>query len=419
MLLILLCAVGVAVLVLAAGFIAMRRRARQANKAEYYVEQVNPAYSIKEMMEDAPRDEEETTTTAAIAPDSEGDAGDRGGLKSKHTCDIDELNTTHETHQDSSVGSDSPARRSSASSAKSGQSSSNNSKILGGRILGVRKSAASDLPASDRLNDSATDGRSVAGESESDFTVNTEAGDSLALQSISGYQLQPTSTGGVGTNLNDPSRRHPRILSTSHPSPAAQAFAPTESFQRERRVSLQKDMLVSSWSSGGGSSNNIRVSSSSPISSSIRMLPQHNHHQHGPPSQSDSVLTPSYFVAAEEKDLPQKRSRKPPLGLQVSGSSRGNRHSYQPHVEEGENEDEDDTDYDGSVSVSVDESGSVFTEEGRPTASPSASGNASNGFSSSGGGSGPSASTPPQTPPSATARNRFLGPPRPSPGNIV
>ena len=87
------------------------------------------------------------------------------------------------------------------------------------------------------------DSASIA-ESESSFTVNTEAGDSMALKSL------PTTA-------------------------QAQDFVASESFERDLRVSLRKDMLTSAW---------------------IEQAPGS-----GRAAQQESVLAPSHFSASQER----------------------------------------------------------------------------------------------------------------------
>jgi hypothetical protein len=88
-------------------------------------------------------------------------------------------------------------------------------------------------------------GASVAG-SESSFTVNTEAGDSTALKSLH-------------TNRG--------------PAPVVEALS-SESFERDLRVKLRKDMLTSSWMSQARSGRAIQM---------------------------ESVLKPSHFSASQEQ----------------------------------------------------------------------------------------------------------------------
>jgi len=88
--------------------------------------------------------------------------------------------------------------------------------------------------------------KSVAG-SESDWTVNTEAGDSAALKSIP----------------------HGSQVLVAVPSSVS-----TESFERDRPINLRKDMLTSAWSG--------------------RMPSRQN-------NQQESVLQPSHFLASDER----------------------------------------------------------------------------------------------------------------------
>ena len=127
--------------------------------------------------------------------------------------------------------------------------------------LNISQETEAELPpppgALLKMNSVPDDGRSLAG-SESDFTVNTEAGDSAALKSLSHAIPEDIGTGAVvGT----------------------QRAVHTESFERERPINLRKDMLTTSWSGhvyGGGMSNTRSA-------------------------QNDSVLTPSHFSASEER----------------------------------------------------------------------------------------------------------------------
>lgn len=98
--------------------------------------------------------------------------------------------------------------------------------------------------------------RSLA-ESESEWTVATEAGDSTALKSIRPNQ---NSALRVGASAN----------------PSDVIFS--ESFERDRQVSLTKDMLTGQWSG--------RVSNS-----------------RGNGVMSESVLAPSHFVASQERQV--------------------------------------------------------------------------------------------------------------------
>jgi hypothetical protein len=91
--------------------------------------------------------------------------------------------------------------------------------------------------------------KSIA-DSESSFTVNSEAGDSVGLQSL-------------------------------HPHFSTPASLSTESFERERRVSIRKDMLTSPWAGQAAS---------------------------GRPVQTESVLAPSHFTASQERRHVVKRS---------------------------------------------------------------------------------------------------------------
>jgi len=117
-----------------------------------------------------------------------------------------------------------------------------------------------------------TEDKSVAG-SDSDFTVNTEAGDSAALKSLSSqvgflpgnstYNL--TSSGGVS-------------------GPSSGLLHTAESFERERPVNIRKDMLTSAWSGR-------MLSLRQPV--------------------NESVLQPSHFSASEERHIRTKQNEAP------------------------------------------------------------------------------------------------------------
>ena len=99
------------------------------------------------------------------------------------------------------------------------------------------------------------DGRSLAG-SESDFTVATEAGDSTALKSIHTKSLLVGQSSGMKSGIQ---------------------MALSESFERDRHLSISKDMLTGMWSGAvqrGGRNDNV---------------------------QSESVLKPSHFSASQER----------------------------------------------------------------------------------------------------------------------
>lgn len=94
------------------------------------------------------------------------------------------------------------------------------------------------------VGNTASDARSLA-DSESSWTVATEMGDSAAVHSVA-----------------------------THPSAAG--LVTTESFEHDRHVHLQKDMLTTSWSGQNGTAEALR-----PL--------------------SESVLQPSYFSASHER----------------------------------------------------------------------------------------------------------------------
>ena len=120
-------------------------------------------------------------------------------------------------------------------------------------------SASQEEPSSPPRMESSTpvsrvttdDSRSIA-DSESSWTVATETGDSAAVYSVA-----------------------------THPSAA---LASTESFEHDRKVYLQKDMLTTTWSGG-----------------------QHN--TAGFVSHSESVLQPSYFSVSHERRRQQAGHR--------------------------------------------------------------------------------------------------------------
>jgi hypothetical protein len=98
--------------------------------------------------------------------------------------------------------------------------------------------------------------RSVAADSESDWTVATEAGDSTALKSI-----------------------HPNPTTPITVPPDDKEFVFSESFQRDRPVNISKDMLTGAFSGRAIVNNNAR----------------------GSMYQSESVLQPSHFSASQER----------------------------------------------------------------------------------------------------------------------
>jgi hypothetical protein len=110
------------------------------------------------------------------------------------------------------------------------------------------------------------DGRSVA-DSESEWTVATEAGDTTTLKSVypSLLTTQPTP---------------PSMTTPHHASEAAIGLALSESFERDRQVAITKDMLTGQWS-GRIHSNRLNGGG-------------HN-------NQSESVLQPSHFSASQER----------------------------------------------------------------------------------------------------------------------
>ena len=146
------------------------------------------------------------------------------------------------------VESDQPKRSPRSSSAAGGAS-------IRGEVLPRRRSL--------------DDGRSLAG-SESDFTVATEAGDSTALKSIHAKSLLLGQSSGMKSGIQ---------------------MALSESFERDRQLSISKDMLTGMWSGAvqrGGRNDNV---------------------------QSESVLKPSHFSASQER-----RKRRAAAGSSQSSS---------------------------------------------------------------------------------------------------
>ena len=111
-----------------------------------------------------------------------------------------------------------------------------------------------------------TDSRSVA-DSESEWTVGTEAGDSMALKSLV-----------------------PPAAALHHPEPWG-VWA--ESFERDRPVAISKDMLTGQWS---GRVTHLRHSAAA--------------------AQSDSVLQPSYFSASQERRVRKAAARDRTIGAE-------------------------------------------------------------------------------------------------------
>jgi hypothetical protein len=126
------------------------------------------------------------------------------------------------------------------------------------------------------------DNRSTDG-NESDFTVNTEAGDSLAVKSIPA--------------------RHPPSQYQLHHADSMTAME-RESFERDRPASIQKDMLTTTWSG-----------LTQPISNCK--------------PQSESVLAPSHITASEERmaRLERKPSNSRDDGLLVFEQASQDSHS--------------------------------------------------------------------------------------------
>ena len=112
-----------------------------------------------------------------------------------------------------------------------------------------------------------TDVRSLA-DSESEWTVATEAGDSMALKNIAA-SLNSNNADGPGTTSKSASTNDRQIN-----------LILSESFERDRTVAITKDMLTGQWS---GRVSNHRGGAS--------------HHQ----QQSESVLQPSHFTASHER----------------------------------------------------------------------------------------------------------------------
>ena len=133
-----------------------------------------------------------------------------------------------------------------------------------------------------------TDVRSVA-DSESEWTVATEAGDTMALKNIA-------------TSLNSGNENGPSPTNWSNSKNDRQVnLVLSESFERDRTVAITKDMLTGQWSGrvsnhrGGGGSQ---------------------HHQ----SQSESVLQPSHFSASHERRI-RKAQRAAAAATAANGSN--------------------------------------------------------------------------------------------------
>ncbi|GKY93645.1 hypothetical protein MPSEU_000331900 [Mayamaea pseudoterrestris] len=107
------------------------------------------------------------------------------------------------------------------------------------------------------------DGRSLDG-NESDFTVNTEAGDSTAVKSLPTQKL--------------------------HRPTDIVASVERESFERDRQVCIRKDMMTSTWSGNT---------------------------QHPPPPQNESVLEPSHLTASQARQ--EQRPRDEMLVIEHGG----------------------------------------------------------------------------------------------------
>ena len=442
-----------------------RRRSRQKRTGDY-VEQHNAGYSVKEMIDDHPDDHDDPTSDNDVddpdiyydhddQPNKDRSTGTGGsGSNSKRLAKVaeedvgddgdDPLNTTKDTIA-SNVSAPSPSPQHNKRKSGGGDNNHHSQRSINNLSLSLLSYTGSSPhrggPPSDAT--SVADARSLAGESESDFTVNTEAGDSLALQSLS-----HAFGGGGGTRSNAP---------TPPPPPRT-----TESFERSRPPpSLQKDMLVSAWAGraprlggiGGGTSPGSGGDTHPLTSSSLLLRSPHTSTPQAP--QTDSVLLPSHFSASAERrqqqqlqDQQQRLYRHPqpetvdstpsphrPGGGGANDSSldttntswsnsRGsgtggaanttndvsqlsNQSSQYPknvstHHDDEDFEDDDDTE----ASTSAPPFSMVFQQafgtghQVHPSSQLTVD------------------VPPPQTPPSQTAGNRFFKP-RPSPGNIV
>lgn len=140
-------------------------------------------------------------------------------------------------------------------------------------------SASLDQHAQRRVTD---DGRSLA-DSESEWTVATEAGDSTALKSLcnanSKVILNP-----YATNNNDLNIR----------------MVMSEAFERDRQVAISKDMLTGLWS-GAVSQNHINGRNDI--------------------TQSESVLQPSHFSASQERRVRRAAANSSSPDLETSSIS--------------------------------------------------------------------------------------------------
>jgi hypothetical protein len=133
------------------------------------------------------------------------------------------------------------------------------------------------------------DGRSIA-DSESEWTVATEAGDTMALKSILPSALMANkNSANVASNKND---HHLNLVLS-------------ESFERDRKVAITKDMLTGQWSG--------RVSQS------------RNGATGGEQRQSESVLQPSHFSASQERRIRKAAQKRAALAAN-NNNNVGNTH---------------------------------------------------------------------------------------------
>lgn len=152
------------------------------------------------------------------------------------------------------------------------------------------------------------DTRSVADESESEWTVATEAGDSMAIKSI-----HPTGS----------------ALAMTPNNPTTSELAMSESFERDRQVAISKDMLTGKWS------GNLTNPSGKAAGN------------------SESVLQPSHFTAATEEQEREARAAVTPdleassmgssttdgsAGSSSSGSNNNNKQPRCPHPPDDDDE---------------------------------------------------------------------------------
>lgn len=169
--------------------------------------------------------------------------------------------------QQQSPFSDTTGSDCSSPDTKTSQNSSSNSNSPMSTTLPKAKAAADAAKA--LLLD---DGRSVA-DSESEWTVATEAGDSMALKSV----FAASSSAGSLLKMG------PTTSSNQQPQDPL-GLALSESFERDRQVAITKDMLTGQWSG--------RINSRGANG-----------------AQSESVLQPSHFSASQERRVRKKAAK--------------------------------------------------------------------------------------------------------------